>query len=464
MSSIQSPRSGLWFPKCVQAALAVDSKNNLYAAAAAQVREISMSTGAISTVAGMGSPGYSGDNGPAVSAEISNLATVAVDTQGNLYIADGDNNRVRMVNSNGEIATFAGGGTSLADGVKATDAALNIPIAVTTDAVGNVYIAEYGANRIRVVTTDGSIRTIAGNGLEGYSGDGGLATNASLNGPTDVKLDAQGNIYIADSLNSLIRKLTPSSAPPSPAVMTVTNSASLSSGPVAPGERVVLTGSALGANSKVLFDDVAAPVISSTFSSAQVVVPYEMSGQATAQVTITTDDVTSAPLAVQIAPSAPGVFTISGTGEGQAVAFGENGLPIHPHNPAPGGSTLAILCTGEGLISPTVATGVPISMTPPSPVLPVTATIGGLPAVVDQAYSIPGTIGQFVVDLRVPDGVSSDANAPVVIMVGNATTQSGATVAVRAEDSSDSNVEAQPSLSRYRVGRYGKRVPRLLQK
>jgi uncharacterized protein (TIGR03437 family) len=311
---------------------------------------------------------------------------------------------------------------------------------------------------------DGAIHTIAGSGLEGFSGDGGLATNASLNGPTDVKLDAQGNIYIADCLNSVIRKLTPSSAPPSPAIITVINSASLSGGPVAPGERVVLTGSVLGPNSKVLFGDVAAPVISSTFSSAQVVVPYEISGQAAAQVTITTDDVTSVPFAVQIAPSAPGIFTVSGTGQGQAIAFGENGLPNSPENPTPGGSILSILCTGAGLISPSVATGVPIPTTTPSPVLSVTATVRGLPAVVDQAYSIPGTIGQFVVDLRVPDGVAQDDNAAVLIMVGNAMTQVGATVVVREGEDSNSDSQAQPSLTWYRVGRYGKTVPRRLRK
>ena len=464
VSSIQSPPWGVRFPSCGQAALPLTHRTTFmllrWRRFAKSPRPPVRSTRLREWVRRV-TPATMAPRCPPRSAILPLWQWMR---NGNLYIADGDNNRVRKVNSKGNITTFAGGGISLADGAKATDAALNMPIAVTTDDAGNVYIAEYGGNRIRVVTTDGTIHTIAGNGLEGFSGDGGLATDASLNGPTDVKVDAQGNIYIADSLNSVIRKLTPSSALPSPAIITVINSASLSGGPVAPGERVVLTGSALGPNSKVLFGNVAAPVISSTFSSAQVVVPYEISGQATAQVTITTDDVTSVPFAVQIAPSAPGVFTVSGTGQGQVIAFGQNGLPNSPDNPAPGGEILSILCTGAGLISPSVATGVPIPTTTPSPVLPVTATVGGVQAVVYQAYSIPGTIGQFVVDVRVPDGIAADDNASVLIMVGNAMTQMDATVAIREGEDSNSDSQVQPSLTWYRVGRYGKTVPRRLRK
>lgn len=451
-------------PVVRSSSLAVDAHNNLFAAALARVREISASTGVVSTVVGMGTPGYSGDNGSALSAQISDMADIAVDADGNLYIADGDNNRVRKVNSQGNITTFAGGGTSLADGAKATDAALDVPIAVALDAAGNVFIAEFGGNRVRMVTADGTIQTIAGNGLAGFNGDGGLATNASLNGPTDVQVDTQGNVYIADSVNSIIRKLTPGSAAPTPVITTVINSASLAGGPVAPGERVMLTGSGLGPNSKVFFGNVAAPVLSSTFSSAQVVVPYELSGQSTAQVTVNTGNAASAPFAVQVAASAPGIFTVSWTGEGQAVAFNDSGTANSPDNPAVAGSVVSILCTGEGLISPSVATGVTISSNPPSPVLPITAMIDGIPTVVDQAYSIPGTIGQFVVDLVVPDNIT-DSTASFMIMVGNAMTQLNATVAVKEGEDSDSNVQAQTSLLNwYWVGRTHLPLPRKIQK
>ena len=258
-------------------------------------------------------------------------------------------------------------------------------------------------------------------------------------------------MYIADSFNSVIRKLTRASAPPTPVVLTMTNIASLAGGPVAPGERVMLTGSGLGPNSKVFFGNIAAPVIFSTFSSAQVVVPYELSGQSTAQVTVNTENAISAPFTVQIAPSAPGIFTVSGTGEGQAVAF-TNGLANSPDNPAIAGSILAILCTGEGLVSPSVATGGPISQNPPSPVLPITAIVDGVPAVVYSAYSVPGTIGQFVVDLVVPDNITDDT-ASFAIMVGNAMTQLNATVAIREGEDSDSDTEVQHALKWYQVGR-----------
>jgi uncharacterized protein (TIGR03437 family) len=441
----------------------VDRKNNVYFTALARVREISASTGMISTVAGMGTAGYSGDNGPAVSAQIGNLAAVAVDAAGNVYVADGDNNRVRKVDSQGNITTFAGGGTSLADGAKATDAALDVPISVAADDAGNVYIAEFGGNRVRVVSGDGNIRTIAGNGLAGFDGDGGLATNASLNGPTDVKVDGHGNVYIADSLNSVIRRLSPTASAPTPTIMTVLNSASLSTGAVAPGERVVLTGSALGPNSRVFFGNVAAPVISSSFSSTQVVVPYEVADQATAQVTVTTGDLASTPFSVQIAASAPGIFTVNGTGQGQATAFGQDGLPNTPNNPIESDSIVSILCTGAGLISPAVGTGVPIPATTPSPVLPVTAMLGGVAAEVVQAYSIPGTIGQFVVDVRIPDGIAADSRASVTVMVGDAMTAAGPTVSIKEQQQDSSSiVDGTTELTWYEVGRHSKPM-RLLQ-
>jgi uncharacterized protein (TIGR03437 family) len=425
--------------------LAVDAQSNVYVDQLSRVSQISAAKQTISTVAGNGTTGYSGDNGLATAAQIDDTAGVAVDASGNLYIADEDNGRIRKVDSTGNITTFAGGGTSTTDGVMATNAALNIPLGVAVDSMGNVYIAEYGANRIRVVGTSGTISTIAGNGLQGFTGDGGVATNGSLNGPTDVKVDGQGNVYVTDSLNSAIRKLTPITSVPVPSVTTVTNAGSQSGGPVAPGERVILAGTALGPNSKVFFDTTAAPVLSSSLTSTMAVVPYEVAGKMTSQITVTTAGATSTPFTVQLAPSAPGIYTVSGDGTGQAIAYNQDGTLNSANNPVNAGDVVTILCTGAGLLSPAVATGVPVPPTTPSPVLPVMVTFSGSPAEVDQAYSIPGTIGQFAVDVRLPYDASQASSAPIQIMVGNASSQV-ASIAVQSQ-SDDSNSSSSSDLA-----------------
>ena len=409
--------------------LAVDSHNNVFVDQMARVSEVSAANQTISTVAGNGTVGYSGDAGPAQAAQIDDRAGIAVDSSGNLYIADEDNGRIRKVDPTGNITTIAGGGTSTADGVSATSAALNIPLGVALDSMGNLYIAEYGGNRVRMVDATGVIHTIAGNGLQGFSGDGSVATNASLNGPTDVKVDAQGNLYIADSLNSSIRKLTPIAVLPTPLIASIANAGSFAGGPVAPGERVILTGTALGPNSKVMFDGTPAPVLSSSLTSTMVVVPNEVSIEAVSQVTVITSGVTSPAFAVQIAPSAPGIYTMSGDGQGQAFAYNDDGS-LNSTNAALAGSSVNILCTGAGLLSPSVATGVLVPPTTPSPVLPVSATLDGLPLPVNQAYAIPGTLGQFVVSVGLPDSAQSESSAAIQITVGAAASQT-ASIAVQ---------------------------------
>ena len=164
----------------------------------------------ITTVAGVGTAGSAGDGGQATSAQLSTPDGVAVDGQGNVYIADVGNSRVRKVTPGGIISTVAGTGTAgfSGDGGQATSAQLKIPIAVAVDGQGNVYIADIGNQRIRKVTTDGIISTLAGTGTAGFSGDGGQATSAQLNGPEGVAVDAQGNVYISDASNFRVRKVT----------------------------------------------------------------------------------------------------------------------------------------------------------------------------------------------------------------------------------------------------------------
>ncbi len=192
------------------AGMALDGAGNLYIADRSnyRIRKVD-SAGDITTVAGNGIRGYNGDGGAAVAAQLDSPAGVALDDAGNLYIADGDNNRIRKVDAAGVITTVAGNGTRgyNGDGGAATAAQLDFPSGVALDGSGNLYIADYWNNRIRKVDAAGMITTVAGNGTRGYNGDGGAAVAAQLNLPTVVAPDGSGNLYIADRSNNRIRKV-----------------------------------------------------------------------------------------------------------------------------------------------------------------------------------------------------------------------------------------------------------------
>jgi sugar lactone lactonase YvrE len=166
---------------------------------------------AISTVAGTGEPGFGGDGGPAVAAKLNRPCAVAVDREGNLYIADYMNHRVRKVGRDGTITTLAGTGEpgSAGDGGPAAKAQLQGPYGVSVDRHGNVYVADQRNNRVRKVAPDGTLSTVAGNGKRAFAGDGGPAAAASLSGPNATVSDEEGNLYIADSGNHRVRKVAP---------------------------------------------------------------------------------------------------------------------------------------------------------------------------------------------------------------------------------------------------------------
>ena len=192
--------------------VAVDASGNLYLPdySSARIRKVNPS-GIISTVVGNGVPGYSGDGGPATSANINGPIAIAIDRAGNLFFTDYNNSRVRKVNSAGVISTVAGNGTRgySGDGGPATSASLQDPLGLAVDSIGNFYIADTSNNRIRKVNASGIISTVVGTGAYSFSGDGGSATSATLAEPWDVKVDGLSNLYIADSQNHRIRKVTP---------------------------------------------------------------------------------------------------------------------------------------------------------------------------------------------------------------------------------------------------------------
>jgi sugar lactone lactonase YvrE len=194
------------------AAVALDGSQNLFIADPGTNMIRRLNTNGIETVvAGTGFPGYSGDGGPATLAALNSPKGLAVDPLGNIYIADTSNNRIRKVATNGIITTYAGGGKgqSLGDGGAATNAVLSAPSGLALSYSGDLFIADCTNSRIRRVDTNGIIWTVAGNGANGYSGDGGAGILAKLNHPQHVALDAFGDLLIADRDNISIRKLDP---------------------------------------------------------------------------------------------------------------------------------------------------------------------------------------------------------------------------------------------------------------
>jgi hypothetical protein len=194
----------------VPTSVAFDRVGNLYVADRdnGAVRKINRG-GLITTVAGTGSRGYSGDGGPAVKARLEQPQGFAVDSAGNLYISDSANNRVRRVDGKGVITTVAGNGEHgySGDGGPATKARLSDPYGLVFDARGNLYVAEPDEGVTRRIDKNGVISTVAGTGKLGFSGDRGPATKAKLNSPFGLALDAAGNLYIADNGNGRIRKV-----------------------------------------------------------------------------------------------------------------------------------------------------------------------------------------------------------------------------------------------------------------
>ena len=209
--------------------VAVDASGNLFIADEnnARVRKVNKN-GIISTVAGNGVSGYGGDGGPATSAALSIPTGVAVDSAGNLYVADSAGQRVRKIDASGTISTFAGtgvsGGTIISDNVPAGAANLAYPTGVAPDNNGNVYIANYLGSLVSKVDSSGALTNVAGNGIAGFSQDGGSATASSLYLPWSVAADGFGNLYISETTGNRIRKLAVSNAAltfPSPPPQTV---------------------------------------------------------------------------------------------------------------------------------------------------------------------------------------------------------------------------------------------------
>jgi len=430
--------------------VALDKDGNLYVADTGNHLVRKVTGGLVFTVAGKRVRGRGGDGGPAISAQLDAPTGVCIDSQGNLYIADTDNHSIRKVTPLGVITTVAGGGFG-GDGGPATSARLASPSRLTIDSAGNLYIADTGNNRIRKVTLDGVISTIAGNGTAGYDGDGGLALSAQLNSPTDVAVDTSGNIYVADFGNDRIRKLTPVSVviPPAPVeALNLVSAASLVASPVAPGQIATIYGAGLGppisagpklkasglldtlvADTQVLFNGKAAPLLYVQDYQINFQVPYSMAGQGAIEVEVRYGGVVKVRGTVPVVDAAPAFFTTGG-GTGQAAALNEDGSLNSLFNPAPPGSLVTLYATGEGQTDPPGTDG-KLSVAPfARPLLPLLLRIGGLRAEIQFAGSAPGLVGLLQINARVPDYIPS-GNQALELTVGIAKSWPGVTIAIQ---------------------------------
>jgi sugar lactone lactonase YvrE len=199
-------------PLVLPSAIAYDTQGDIYIADTGNhvIRELS-AAGVVTVVAGNGVQGFTGDNGPATAAELDSPAGLAVDGAGNLYIADSHNQRIRLVTAaTGWITTIAGTGAPgfIGDGGPATAAKLDLPTALALDTGGDVYVADMRNHRIRrIAGATGTITTVAGTGVEGFAGDGGPATASIIDSPNGLAVDGTGNLYLADTHNGRVRKV-----------------------------------------------------------------------------------------------------------------------------------------------------------------------------------------------------------------------------------------------------------------
>ena len=546
---VDGPAVGSQFD--IPVATAVDTKGNVYVADSVNHRVRMISNGAISTVAGTGTPGYSGDGGQATSAELNYPSGVAVDKAGNLYISDMKNQVIRKVTSAGVISTFAGNnalgegfgsdnvaatsaqldnpvglavdsagnlyiadshsdqnatttqglirmvntagiistvvglGTSAGqlicpegvavdasgaiyvsdveihtvskflngvltenfagdgysgfagDGGPAANAELGDPAGLATDSAGSVYIADPTNMRIRRVTPDGIISTIAGVTKDGYSGDGGPALEAQMWSPHGVAVDASGNVYIADTENDVIRQLTPAN----PAIAGVTNAAGYQP-QISPGALASVFGTglsnatyqsaapypaSLGASSlggdgvSVKVNGQAAPVFFVSPTQINFQVPWG-TAIGTASVTVSVAGGESNAVSVPVVSAGPGLFMAGSSAIAQNAAdYSLNG----PSHPATAGSTIVAYLTGSGPVSPTATDG---EAAPLTTLLYATAShsavIGSTAATVSFAGLAPGWVGLVQVNLVVPAGLAT-GTYPLTVTIDGQTSNAG---------------------------------------
>jgi uncharacterized protein (TIGR03437 family) len=419
------------------------SAGNLYIADSSnqRIRRIS-SDGTITTVAGNGVTGFSGDGGPATGASLAFPLGMAMDSGGNLYFADGNNNRVRRISPAGVITTVAGDGVGrfAGDQGPASSASLDVPEDVAFDGAGNLYIADAGNNRVRKVDSSGLISTLAGTGENGFSGDGGPATEAMLNFPWGLTTDFTGSVYIADRVNSRVRVVSGSlTGLPTLADNSTVNSASLAK-TIAPGTIVSISGanfagSSLSASSVPLptvlgdtgvnFNGTAVPLFFVSNGQILAQAPFNLPAGVAVSIQVRRGSNLSAVQTANVAAVSPGIFTVDQASSAGAVLHAADFSLVTSSSPARPGESLLIYCTGLGPLQTPVASGSSAPSVPPlaqTTLLP-TVTIAGLPATVTYSGLAPGLVGLYQITVQAPTALPT-GNQPVQITTGGVVSNS----------------------------------------
>jgi uncharacterized protein (TIGR03437 family) len=473
--------------------IAVDLHGNLYISdyGACRVRKVDLS-GTITTFAGTGAPQYSySAPGPATSNPVCPTG-IAVDPQGNVYVGDPIRGDILKITTDGTMSLFL---VELVPGVQfpsqsvahlAVDAAANLYYRDTTgivrvspsgsragvpgsdlaltnrldqyfalDALGNVFVANtdgYGGSHLRKIDANGSVSSVANGYSPNTSASDGPAFYNSVGNVAGMAIDKSGNLYFSDASRARVRMVAPCTAAVYPFFSgnTVVHGATYLRNYVSPGQVLAVFGSGLGpqqpafgqatsggryptklAGVQVFVNSLPAPLLYVSASQINAVAPFELPPGYNASVQITYNDTPSELVAAGTSASVPGIFTASQNGQGQAAALNQDGSVNSSTNPAHPGTVVRLYFTGAGQTSPAGADGALTGPIPPTPVLAVSARIGGQTADVVSTSGVEGVIeGVLQVKLRIPAGVTGDA-LTVELTVGATTSPSSATLAVR---------------------------------